>query len=151
MAKKVIKETIIVLLLMLAIILVLGVLLYGYLPMNKIIPETVSYTTPENVKSELQTDTSVDTENIVMTYTIDSTDLSNYKKVQEYVPGRKNPFATTEIENNTTTEGSTTTDGTTSSSSSNSGSQSSSSNSDTTASVTNAENSEGYIPNKGTK
>ena len=53
MAKKVIKEIIIMLLLCLAIILILGVLLYEYVPSNKIIPEEVSYTTPEEVKEEL--------------------------------------------------------------------------------------------------
>ena len=55
-AKNIIKELIIFLLLVLAIILILGVLLYEYVPTNKIIPEKVSYTTPENIKSELQTD-----------------------------------------------------------------------------------------------
>ena len=50
MAKNIIKEIIIMLLLCLAIILVLGVLLYEYVPSNKIIPDEVSYTTPENIK-----------------------------------------------------------------------------------------------------
>ena len=40
MKKNVIKEIIIVLLLALAIILILGVLLYEFVPANKIIPET---------------------------------------------------------------------------------------------------------------
>ena len=50
MTKKVIKEIIIMLLLCLAIILVLGVLLYEYVPSNKIVPDEVSYTTPEEVQ-----------------------------------------------------------------------------------------------------
>ena len=50
MAKKIIKEIIIMLLLCLAIILILGVLLYEYVPSNKIIPEEVSYTTPQNIQ-----------------------------------------------------------------------------------------------------
>ena len=53
MTKNIVKEMIIFLLLALAIILILGVLLYKYVPANKIIPEKVSYTTPENVKTEL--------------------------------------------------------------------------------------------------
>ena len=76
-AKNIIKELIIFLLLVLAIILILGVLLYEYVPTNKIIPEKVSYTTPENIKSELQTDESVDNTEVVVTYQIDSTELSN--------------------------------------------------------------------------
>ena len=39
MAKKIIKEMIIILLLCLAIILILGLLLYDYVPTGKIIPE----------------------------------------------------------------------------------------------------------------
>ena len=49
MAKTIIKEIIIMLLLCLAIILVLGVLLYEYVPSNKLIPEEVSYTTPQDI------------------------------------------------------------------------------------------------------
>ena len=40
MVKSIIKELIIVLLLLLAIILVLGVFLYDYMPMNKIVPKS---------------------------------------------------------------------------------------------------------------
>ena len=81
MAKSIIKELIIVLLLCLAIILVLGILLYEYVPVSKTIPNEVSYTTPEEVKEELLTSSDVDENQIVMTYEIDSTDLNNYKKL----------------------------------------------------------------------
>ena len=47
MAKNVLKEIIIILLLTLAIILLLGVLLYEYVPMNKVVPEAVTYTATE--------------------------------------------------------------------------------------------------------
>ena len=50
MTKSILKEIIIVLLLCLAIILVLGILLYEYVPMSKTIPNQVAYTTPEEVK-----------------------------------------------------------------------------------------------------
>ena len=93
MAKNIIKEIIIVLLLALAIILILGVVLYEYVPANKIVPEKVSYITPEKVQQELQTSEEVYDTEVVITYQIDSTDLNNYKKIQEYVPGKKNPFA----------------------------------------------------------
>ena len=49
MAKSIIKEIIIALLLCVAIILVLGILLYEYVPITKTITNEVSYTTPENV------------------------------------------------------------------------------------------------------
>lgn len=134
MAKNIIKEIIIVLLLTLAIILILGVLLYEYVPANKIIPEKVSYTTPENAKLELETDTNVDDTQVIITYQIDSTDLNNYKKIQEYVPGKKNPFEAVkeETENTVDESGNTISDSKTNSN-------------------TNTDSNTGYLPDKGTK
>lgn len=162
MTKNIVKEMIIFLLLALAIILILGVLLYKYVPANKIIPEKVSYTTPENVKTELQTDENVDDSEVVVTYQIDSTDLSNYKKIQEYVPGKKNPFASVQQDNSTA--GSNSNSGTTENSSSNNKSNTntnSSTGSTTTtssgntntgnSSSTTGSSSSGYLPDKGTK
>lgn len=162
MAKDIIKEIIIFLLLALAIILILGVLLYKYIPANKIIPEKVSYTTPENVKTELQTDESVDDSEVVVTYQIDSTDLSNYKKIQEYVPGKKNPFASVQQYNSTA--GSNSNSGTTENSSSNNKSNTNTNSSTGSTTTTSSGNtntgnsssttggsSSGYLPDKGTK
>lgn len=147
----VVREIIIILLLTLAIILILGVALYQYIPTNKIIPETVAYTTPENVKTELQTDENVDTSEVVVTYQIDSTDLSNYKKIQEYVPGKKNPFSSVTQSTDETT-GNTTT-GNSSSSSNNSGNSNNSATGTTNSnsSTTNTTTNTGYLPDKGTK
>lgn len=96
MAKNIIKEIIIVLLLCLAIILLLGILLYEYVPMAKTIPNPVSYTTPENVKEELTEAGEIDESQVIMTYEVDSNDLSNYKKIQDYKPGKANPFSSYE-------------------------------------------------------
>lgn len=104
MAKTIIRELIIVLLLCLAIILLLGILLYEYVPMAKTIPNPVSYTTPEDVKKELASTSDIDESQIIMTYEVDSTDLNNYKRIQDYKPGKANPFSSYE-----TTEGNTTT------------------------------------------
>ena len=143
MAKNIIKEIIIVLLLALAIILILGVLLYEYVPANKIIPEKVSYTTPENVKTELQTDTNIDDTQVVVTYQIDSTDLNNYKKIQEYVPGKKNPFQSVVTEQTNNTENSNV-------SSETQDNSTTSANSDTTTNINDTSDT-GYLPDKGTK
>lgn len=137
MIKNIFKEVVIVLLLALAIILILGVLLYGYIPANKMVPEKVSYTTPENIKMEVEEDTSVDDTEVVITYQIDSTDLTNYKKIQEYVPGKKNPFsALAEEVENTETNTTTNTSGNTTSN---------------TVNSSNSDNNTGYLPDKGTK
>lgn len=96
MAKNFLKEMIIVLLLCLAIILLLGILLYEYVPMSKTVPTPVSYTIPEEAKAELQDTQGVDEEKVIMTYKVDSNDLNNYKKIQTYNPGKANPFSSYE-------------------------------------------------------
>ena len=140
--KNIIKEIIIVLLLILAIILILGILLYEYVPNNKIIPQQVSYTTPENVKEELSTSENVDDSQVIMTYEVTATDLTNYKKTKDYVSGKKNPFESIESQNTTTentTRGNTVNSGTTG-------------NSSTTNTNTTTDNTQqGYLPDKGTK
>ena len=104
MAKSIIKELIITLLLCLAIILVLGILLYEYVPMTKTVPNSVSYTTPADVKEELAASEDVDENKIIMTYEINSTDLNNYKKIQDYKPGKANPFSSYDTQDGTNTE-----------------------------------------------
>ena len=140
MAKNIFKEIVIILLLCLAIILILGVLLYEYVPFNKEIPEKVSYVTPQNVKEVLQTVDGVEEDKVVRTYELEETDLNNYKRVNDYKPGKANPFSSYKTEENTTTDGNTTTGNTTGNSTSGSNTQSSGSNSNT-----------GFFQNKGTK
>lgn len=96
MAKNVIKELIIILLLCLAIILLLGILMYEYVPISKTIPNPVSYSAPEEVQKELS-DTS---EDVLLSFNnngsneeIDSSDLNNYEKINNYQPGKANPFS----------------------------------------------------------
>ena len=149
MAKTIVKEIIIILLLCLAIILVLGVLLYEYIPNDKIIPEAVAYITPESVKEELNNAETVDESQIIRTYTLDSTDLNNYKRVDSYVPGKPNPFSSYQTNGQTTNQsGGTGSSGTSSGSNSSSNNNSNSNNSST--GTTNS-SSGGYLPDKGTK
>lgn len=96
MTKSILKEIIIVLLLCLAIILVLGILLYEYVPMSKTVPNQVAYTTPEDVKQELIESGALDESEVVMTYEVNSDDLNNYKRVKDYKPGKANPFSSYE-------------------------------------------------------
>lgn len=93
MAKTILRETIIILLLCLAIILVLGVVLYNYVPINKIVPEEVSYTQTEEVKKAIEESVSAENTQVILTYEIDETDLDNYEKVKDYKPGKTNPFS----------------------------------------------------------
>lgn len=144
MKKNIFKEIIIILLLIIAIILILGVLLYEYVPTDKIIPERVSYTTPESVKSEiLESTEDLNGEGLNLTYEINSSDLKNYKKVQEYVAGKKNPFSSiteqsTPEETNKINESSVSNNNTTSEKINNND-------------VEGNKNTTGYLPDKGTK
>lgn len=124
MAKSVIKEILIVLLLCLAIILILGILFYEYVPITKTIPNEVAYTTPENVKQELLSSSDVDESQIIMTYEINSEDLSNYRRVQNYKPGKANPFSSYETSANEPTGSGSSTGGSSSSSGTTGGSSS---------------------------
>lgn len=100
MAKTIIRETIIILLLCLAIILILGVVLYNYVPSNKIVPEQVSYTQTEEIKKAIE-ESSVENSQVILTYEIDETDLNNYEKVRDYKPGKTNPFSSYQKEETT--------------------------------------------------
>ena len=108
MSKSIIKEIIIILLLCLAIIVVLGLLLYDYVPMAKVVPEPVSYTTPEDVLVQAG---EVDDNQVIMTYEVNSSDLNNYEKIKNYNPGKANPFSSYQSqtnENENATDGNTT-------------------------------------------
>ncbi len=146
MAKSVIKEIIIILLLTLAIILLLGILLYKYVPISKTIPNEVAYTMPEDAKKELQQASELDESQVVMTYEVTSSDLSNYRSTRNYNPGRANPFASTVTASGTnTTSGETEGTNTT-------GSGSSSGTSETTSGSSNNTSSGGkYFKDTGTK
>lgn len=148
MAKSIIKELIIVLLLCLAIIIILGILLYEYVPMVKTLPNQVSYTTPQEAKEELAEASEVDESQVVMTYEVNSADLNNYKKVQKYKPGKANPFSSYEQSTNGTN---TTENGSTGSGNSNSGTSSSATTGNSSSSNSNGSSSSENTTTSGGK
>ena len=108
MAKTILKEGAIVILLIIAIGLILGIVFYDYIPDSKTVPQKVeSYAFPEDVKEDLSQSMESIEQNIVRTYYIDSQDLSLYETTKEYNKGKANPFAetvtTTTNTTNTTT------------------------------------------------
>lgn len=102
MAKKIIRETIIALLICLAILLVLNIALYNFIPANKVIPEVVEYQPSKEIQSQLNTSDEDNSEKITekMTthYKVTAQDLENYERTKEYKPGKANPFAATATE-----------------------------------------------------
>ena len=152
MSKSIIKEIIIILLLCLAIIVVLGLLLYEYVPMSKVVPEPVSYTTPEDVKQELLEAGEIDENQVIMTYEVDSSDLNKYERIKNYNPGKANPFSSYQAETNTTSsngETTSTTGGTTNNANGSTGTNTGTNSSNNE----NGSNSSGghYFQDKGTK
>ena len=93
MAKVIIRETIIALLVCLAVLLILSVALYNYIPANKVVPETVEYTPSKEIQTQLNAAVEDNSEEILMTYEITAQDLENYERTNEYNPGKANPFA----------------------------------------------------------
>ena len=92
MIKTIIKETIIIGLIILAIVLTLLIILYDYLPNNKVIPESVKYTMPKelsDVKEELG-NTTIDNskKDPVLTYEVGADDLARIQ-TNEVIRSRK--------------------------------------------------------------
>ena len=102
MLKSVIKEIFIILLLSIAILLVLGILFYDYIPINRVVPEREAYTTPDEVKNEISEDIT-ESEKIEVTDEVTDADLNIYKQTGSYTEGKSNPFSleSTTDENNT--------------------------------------------------
>lgn len=101
MAKSIIKEIIIMLLLCVAILLILGILFYDYIPTNKVIPTKEAYQTPEEVKNELSEEVT-EMEKTEVSYEITDADLNIYKQSKSYNPGKKDPFANRSVIANAT-------------------------------------------------
>ena len=158
MSKNVLREIIILLLLTLAIILLLGVLLYEYVPMNKVIPETVTYTATDETRKAIEEQSAQDDGTVVLSYEVTSTDLKNYKKVNDYKAGRKNPFSAVNTGSISSTG---TNNGNTGTAENNSRTNSNNENNSTTNNQTNGTNSNNvnkntsnstnYYPDKGIK
>ena len=149
MVGKILKEVGIALLLCLAIILLLGVVLYEFIPNNKVLPEKVAYVTPENVKEEINKSEGVDESSVVLTYQIDANDLNNYKRINDYVPGKPNPFSSYKSSTSGNVQNSGSGNGSTNSGTSSNGNTKTETNPDGTVTV--YENESPYSNNKGTK
>lgn len=104
MAKSIFKEILIILLVCVAIILVMAVIFYNYIPTNKVIPAKVTaYQLPQNVE-EIINETTIDSfDSSSINYTIQDSDLSKYQASQSYNPGKADPFSETIEDENTTT------------------------------------------------
>ena len=140
--KTIFKEFIIVLLLILAIVLVLGIFFYDYIPMNKVVPKIEQYEPPKNVKEELEENVEEKEDEIApIVREINGSDLNLYEKTKDYQKGKVNPFADTS--SGTVTGGNTNTQN---------GNNTNNNNSNSTNDKNNRSNSEGnYLQSNVTK
>ena len=91
---KIIKEIIIMLLICLVGMLLFAVILYEYIPNRKVVPEVAMYNASEKIKELKADDIDKRDETIIKTFQVTSSDLTNYKVANDYVPGKSNPFGT---------------------------------------------------------
>lgn len=89
----IIKDLIISILIVVAILLIVSVIFYDDISLSKTIPETQEYAMTDEMKEELNYSYKEDTQETITTYRIDASDLKKYEKTNQYVKGKKNPFA----------------------------------------------------------
>ena len=104
MVKAIIKETCIMILLCVCVILLFGIVFYDYIPVSKVVPNKVAYEVPDDIQEELQID--VEKEQITtqtITYSLSGSDLSQFANSGRLEEGKPNPFAPyTETSSNAT-------------------------------------------------
>ena len=94
MKKNVFKEILITLLIVVAVVLVLAVVFYQYIPSNRVIPSKVTaYQASEEVAKEIDEQENAELMEQQRTYEITDADLSMYKQNDSYRPGKVDPFA----------------------------------------------------------
>lgn len=88
-----IKDFITSALIVICIVMVLFVIFYDQIPLNKVIPEVEEYNLTPEMKNELENDELAEIQEVIVDYYIDATDLNTYEQTNEYVGGKSNPFA----------------------------------------------------------
>ena len=92
--KTIFKETVIMLLISIIAMITFAIIFYEYIPNRKAVAEVSIYTPSEEMQTLLQDNVDQkQKQEVILSYEVTSTDLNNYQKVDEYVPGKRNPFA----------------------------------------------------------
>lgn len=103
MNKSIWNEFFSIILIILAVILILSMLFYTYTKSTKEISTIAGdYSLPAEMQEELEkTIEAAESQNIVKTYKVESSDLEMYEESNNYKKGKNNPFgATTKNETN---------------------------------------------------
>lgn len=96
---EIIKQIIISVLIVICIIIVLSLIFYDKIALTRVIPEAEEYFISEKMEEEIEESDLESTEEVVIKYHIDSSDLRKYEKANEYVKGKSNPFAQSSWDN----------------------------------------------------
>lgn len=88
-----IKDLIISILIVICIALVISVIFYNKIPLNKVIPESQEYALTSEMQKALNESYTDEATEVVTTYYIDAADLKKFESTKEYDKGKKNPFA----------------------------------------------------------
>lgn len=98
MLKDIVKELVIVILILIVVALLLGILFYEYIPMNKTVPVKVeAYKISNELEQELGKEVIEGNDGVVTkTYSVEDYELQEYENNEEYDKGKKNPFSTIE-------------------------------------------------------
>lgn len=103
--KDLIKNIGIEILIIIAMILFLIIVCYNKISIGRLIPTVERYQLSDEMESELESEQTEESPEIIITYELDASDLKKYEKTKEYNRGKKNPFAAEEVStNNTITE-----------------------------------------------
>jgi len=110
---EIIKDIITSILILVCIVVVLCIIFYDRISISKVIPETEDYILTQKMQEELKDTNLDDTQEVVVNYYIDASDLKKYEQTKEYDKGKSNPFAEVDISNtNNSNESSSTTNNT---------------------------------------
>ena len=90
---EVIKDLIISVLIIICIIVILSIIFYDKISLSKVIPEAEEYYLTEEMEQEIEDTDLEETQEVIVNYYIDATDLKKYEKTNEYNKGKSNPFA----------------------------------------------------------
>lgn len=92
MVKTIFKEIVITIAILVILLLILGIILYNNMTINKIIPEIKAYETPAKIKDEISAESETGFQNEILTYEVTEADLKLYTKEKIYNAGKSNPF-----------------------------------------------------------
>ena len=91
----IVKNLIISILIISCLIFGLSLVFYDKISLNKVLPQLEEYYLTEEMQKEIEGSNIDETEEVIVKYHIDATDLKKYEKNNEYTKGKNHPFAIT--------------------------------------------------------